>query len=267
MSVAGAAAAPEPSSILIKAFELLRSFSPERRMMSLTEIARASGLPKSTVHRLLDRLVDLDAVERHSEGYCVSLQMSQLGALTPAGHGRDTALPHLAWLHRATRCNVRYGVLRALEVVYLERMILNAHEHESTVGSRLPANCTAIGKALLAWADRGALAAELRRTILPAMTPLSHTAPGRLLAELDEIRRDGLAHERDEAQTGWSCVGAPIVVKGHAVAAISLQHPTRQRIDRNVEDAVRVTATRISLEFAAALADESRERYFPYASV
>jgi DNA-binding IclR family transcriptional regulator len=267
MSVASAAPVAESSSILIKAFDLLRSFSAERRMMSLTEIARVSGLPKSTVHRLLDRLVDLDAVERHPEGYCVSLRLSQLGALTPAAHGRDTALPHLAGLHRATRCTVRYGVLRTLEVVYLERLALTTHEQESAVGSRLPANCTAIGKALLAWADRDALAAVLRSTTLSAMTPSSHTAPGPLLAELDAIHRDGLAHERDEAQPGWSCVGAPIVVKGQAVAAISLQYPTHRPIERKVVDAVRVTATRISREFAAALADESRERYFPYASL
>jgi DNA-binding IclR family transcriptional regulator len=266
MSAAGAESAVESSSILIKAFDLLRSFSPERRMMSLTEIARASGLPKSTVHRLLERLVDLDAVERHPEGYCVSLRLSHLGALTPAGHGRDTALPHLAWLHRATRCTVRYAVLRTLEVVYLERLALNALEHESAVGARLPATCTAIGKAMLAWADRDALEVELRRSPLPALTASSHTAVGPLLAELHEIRRDGLAHEHDEAQAGWSCIGAPIVVKGQAVAAISLQYPTRQPIERRTQDAVRVTAMRISREFTAALSDEGRERYFPYAS-
>jgi DNA-binding IclR family transcriptional regulator len=131
----------------------------------------------------------------------------------------------------------------------------------------LPANCTAIGKALLAWEDRAVLEAQLRRTSLVAMTPGSHTAPGALLAELDQIRRDGVAHERNEAQLGWSCVGAPVVVKSHAVAAISLQYPSRQPIDRKVEDAVRMTAARIAREFAGALADESRERYFPYASV
>jgi DNA-binding IclR family transcriptional regulator len=254
------------SSILIKAFDLLRSFSPEHRMMSLTEIARVSGLPKSTVHRLLERLVDLDVVERHPAGYCVSLRISQLGALTPAGDARDTAMPHLAWLHRATRCTVRFGVLRTLDVVYLERLALDVREHISAAGSRLPANCTAIGKALLAWEDRPELEIELGRTPLRTLTPLSNTMPGTLLAELDEIRREGLAHEQGEAQPGWSCVGAPIVVKGHAVAAISLQYPTRQPIAHTVEDAVRVTAARISREFAVALADENRERYFRYAS-
>jgi DNA-binding IclR family transcriptional regulator len=267
VGVAADAASAGTSSILIKAFDLLRSFTPERRMMSLTEIARTSGLPKSTVHRLLERLVDLDAVERHAEGYCVSLRISQLGALTPAGHSRDTALPHLAWLHRATRCTIRYGVLRTLDVVYLECMALKATEHVSAVGSRVPANCTAIGKALLAWQDRTALGSELRRAPLRALTPQSRTAPGPLLAELDNIRRDGLAHERDEAQIGWSCVAAPIVVKNHAVAAISLQYPTRTPIERKVEDAVRVTATRIGREFTDVLRDSSRERYFPYPSV
>ena len=54
----------EVASILNKAFDLLYAFNDNSRVMTLSELARASGLPKSTVHRLLARLVDLGALGR-----------------------------------------------------------------------------------------------------------------------------------------------------------------------------------------------------------
>jgi DNA-binding IclR family transcriptional regulator len=256
-----------PSSILAKAFDLLRAFTPEQPVMSLTEISRRSGLPKSTVHRLLERLLDLDAVERFPHGYCVSLALSQLGAITPAAGGRDAAMPYLAWLHRGTGHTARYAVLRSLEVVYLEELTRQRRgSQRSRVGSRLPATCTAIGKALLAWEDRTRLDQLLRQNPLPALTPRSGRSVDRLLGELGEVRADGLAHEQDEAELGWSCVGAPIVVDGFAVAAISLQYPSDAPLDSKVEDAVRAAATRIARDIRVGLRN-GNERQFPHPTV
>ena len=60
-------------SILSKAFDLLRAFNSGERVMTLSELSRASGLSKSTVHRLLARLIDLGAIEHHRAGYRVGL--------------------------------------------------------------------------------------------------------------------------------------------------------------------------------------------------
>jgi DNA-binding IclR family transcriptional regulator len=254
----------EPSSILLKAFNLLRAFRPDRRTMSLTEIARASGLPKSTVHRLIERLLELDAIERTADGYSVSLGFGQLGAITPAAGGRDAALPYLAWLHRGTGHTIHYAVLRELQVVYLEKL---ARRHSSAapsaIGARLPANCTAIGKALLSWEDPARLDGLLRRAPLPALTPNSITDPDVLIDQLRHVHADGLARERDEAGPGVSCVGAPIVVNGYAVGAISVSYSTTTPLEPQVEDAVRVAATRISRDFRSGLKD-GRERWFPF---
>src|SRR4051794_26790872 len=125
----------ESPSILSKAFELLRAFNSAERVMTLSELSRAAHLPKSTVHRLLARLVELDAVEHHGDGYKLSLGLMQLGATTPAASMRDLALPYLAGLHRWTGETVHFGVLRQFDVVYLEKLApANSPSELSRVG-------------------------------------------------------------------------------------------------------------------------------------
>ncbi len=127
--------------------------------MTLSELSRASGLPKSTVHRLLSRLVDLGAVEHHRSGYKIGMGLLQLGASTPAGYMRDLAMPHLTKLHQWTGQTVLMGALRDFDVVYLEKLAQrDSPASIVTIGSRLPANCTALGKALLAYENLDDLA-------------------------------------------------------------------------------------------------------------
>jgi len=111
-----------PSSILSKAFDLLRAFNSNERVMSLTELSEASGLAKSTVHRLLARLVELGAIEHHRGSYRIGIEVFRLGVTSLAASMRDTAISHLATLHRQTGRTVQLGVMRGHEVVFLERL-------------------------------------------------------------------------------------------------------------------------------------------------
>lgn len=258
----GGAQAPEPPSILNKAFDLLRAFNPHERVMTLSELARASDLPKSTVHRLLARLVDLGVVEHHRSGYKIGLGLLQLGAGTPAGYMRDIALPHLAQLHRWSSATVHFAVLRQFDVVYLEKLAGPGSRASLTnVGSRLPANCTAIGKAMLAYEDLEELA-DFLPSPLPGLTPRSITDVAQLIGELRKVRDEGIAREADEAQLGLACVAAPIVMNGFAVGAVSLGFHAELPPPRKVEEALRVTTMRIVAELDAGLA-QGREHWFP----
>ena len=107
-----------PSSILSKAFDLLRAFNSNERVMSLTELSEASGLAKSTVHRLLARLVELGAIEHHRGSYRIGIEVFRLGVTSLAASMRDTAISHLATLHRQTGRTVQLGVMRGHEVVF-----------------------------------------------------------------------------------------------------------------------------------------------------
>jgi DNA-binding IclR family transcriptional regulator len=257
------AASAEPPSILSKAFDLLRAFNPDERVMTLSELARASRLPKSTVHRLLARLIDLDAVEHHRGGYKLSLGLMQLGATTPAANMRDLALPHLASLHHWAGETVHLGVLRRFDVVYLEKLARpDSPASISGVGVRLPANCTAIGKALLAWEDLDDLA-DFLPSPMPKLTPWSIGDVDQLLKELREIRVYGLAAERNQAQHGLACEAAPIIVNGFAVGALSVSYRAEKALNRAVTSSLRETATRIARDVRTGLAN-GRAHWFPY---
>jgi DNA-binding IclR family transcriptional regulator len=253
---------PEPPSILSKAFDLLRAFNPNERVMTLSELSRASGLPKSTVHRLIARLIDLDAIEQHRSGYKLGLGLLELGATTPAASMRDLAMPYLAALHRWSGQTVHLAVLRRYDVVYLEKLARpDGPVSMSRVGARLPANCTAIGKALLAWENLEDLEAFLPSP-MPMMTPHSITGVDELVAELRTVRATGFAHERNETQLGLACVATPIVVHEFAVGAISVAHDAEADAGPKVEHALRDTAARVAKEIREGLTT-SRAHWFP----
>ncbi|MET8427898.1 IclR family transcriptional regulator [Nocardia sp. NPDC004860] len=252
----------EPPSILSKAFDLLRAFNPHTRVMTLSELSRASGLPKSTVHRLLARLVDLGAVEHHRAGYKIGLAMLQLGSSTPAGYMRDLAMPHLTTLHRWSGLTVHMAVLRQYDVVYLEKLALSDSPSSITaIGARLPAHCTALGKALLAHENFDDLADFLPRP-LPMMTPNSIADVEVLIEQLRQIRAEGVARESEEAQPGLACIAAPICMNGFAVGAISVGFPAALSVPPNLAGALRTTAAQIGREVDAGLA-RGRESWFP----
>jgi DNA-binding IclR family transcriptional regulator len=254
--------AAETPSILTKAFDLLRAFNPHERVMTLSELSRASGLPKSTVHRLLARLIELNAVEPHRSGYKLGLGLLQLGSTTPAGYMRELAMPYLAHLHRWSGQTVNLAVLRQFDVVYLEKLATkDSRATISSVGARLPANCTAIGKALLAWEDLDDLA-DFLPSPLPRMTPSSVTDVPTLVAQLRRVRDEGLARESEEAQLGLSCIAAPVLLHGFAVGAVSVGFPVDAPLPTGVEAALRTTTSHIATDIREGLA-QGREHWFP----
>jgi DNA-binding IclR family transcriptional regulator len=245
----------EAPSILSKAFDILRAFNSVERVMTLSELARAANLPKSTVHRLLARLIEQGAVEHHRAGYRLGLGLLQLAANTPVAHIRGIAMPYLASLHRWTGETVSFGVLRGSEVVLLERISRHGTSDPlSAIGSRLPAHCTALGKSLLAHEDLDQLRANLPAT-LPVLTTSSVSDPDELIAELRTVRADGLARQRDETQLGVSCVAAPIVINYFAVAALSVVAPAGTAGDPRVDSALRDIAQKIAQDARRDLAN------------
>jgi DNA-binding IclR family transcriptional regulator len=251
-----------PPSILSKAFEVLRAFNSNQRVLTLTELAQASGLAKSTVHRLLARLTELGAVEHHRGSYKIGIEIFRLGVTSPAASMRDAAISHLAALHRQTNQTVQLAVLRQHEVIILERLSVETVPSPLFgVGGRLPANCTALGKAMLAHENPGDLRPFLP-TPMPRMTAASITDLSTLLAQLSEVRRSGIARQRGEAQPGLACTAVPVIVNGFAVGAISISHKGAAGLEKNHDVALRETATSVSRETHERLV-QGRMHWFP----
>ncbi|MFJ3709586.1 MULTISPECIES: IclR family transcriptional regulator [unclassified Streptomyces] len=233
MPALAATAERSPLSLLEKAARVLSTFAGPEPRLSLTEVVRRSGLPRSSTHRILDQLVQLRWLDRDGRDYRLGMGMLELGAL--ASHHnrlRRAALPHLHALHETTGHVVHLAVLDAGEVVCLERIGgSDDAQLPPRVGARMPAYCTAAGKAMLAFGTQadvtGVLAGEL-----PARTPRTVVRPAVLRSELAATRERGIAYDREESWRGVCCVAAPLRGAGRAVAAISV---TRRSSHQGVE--------------------------------
>jgi DNA-binding IclR family transcriptional regulator len=214
-------------SVLWKAFDVLGAFSQSRRSLTLSEISRGSGLPKSTVHRILTMLLEVKAVERVGPRYRMGLTIFAMGTCSAEVALRDAALPYLERLRRATGQTVHLAVLDSADVVYIEKLVsASSPPTPAIVGGRLPAHATGIGKALLAFSPDGARLPGKLDGMLPARTTATMTRPAALRQCLREVREKGVATDRGEAASGLACVAAPVIINSRPVAAISLAFPT-----------------------------------------
>jgi IclR family transcriptional regulator, acetate operon repressor len=222
------------NSVVGRAFRLLDAFAegpagparPPRLTLApeltLTQLARRTGVPKGSLHRLLGQLVALDAVERWGNSYRLSLHMIELAGLSPLGQLRETALPFMIDLHKDTHQTIHLGVLRGTDIVYVDRI----HGHRSVncptrVGGRMPAYCTGLGKSMLAFAEPQTIE-QVMAGGLKRRTPYTIVAPGLLARDLDRAANTGAAFDREETVLGLACVAAPVLIGGKPVAAISL---------------------------------------------
>ncbi|GLY47869.1 IclR family transcriptional regulator [Lentzea sp. NBRC 102530] len=168
----------------------------------MTDIARVTGLPQSTVHHLLPTTM-VDAVER--------------------------ARPALHALRRSTGCTVHLAVLLGDELVHVDE-VEKPYRTAWRLGTSLPAHGTAIGKAVLASFSPAELDAHLTRTGLPARTPHTITSAPRLRAQLTRVRRSGFALDDEENEVGVRCVGAAVrdhsgaVIGGLSASSPALEH-------------------------------------------
>lgn len=174
---------------------VLGAFGPASRALSLSDIARRSGLSLSTAHRLVHELWSWGALERDADGrYSIGVRLVELAALAPRGLAlREAAFPALDELHHRTRGNVHLGVLDGAEVVYVEVIRACAtHPTNCRIGDRWPVHVPVTGLVLLAYADRCFQEEVLRQPLAP-FGPLTVTDPAELRRRLAQVRHSGFA--------------------------------------------------------------------------
>jgi DNA-binding IclR family transcriptional regulator len=225
-----------PSAVIDRISLVLDAFDGPGRL-TLAQIVRRTGLPRSSAHRMLERLVQLRWLRRSGRDYELGMRLVELGSL--AVHQDRlvrAASPLLGELHRATGLVVHLVVVDGPDVVYLEK--IGDRTIPTRVGGRQPAHCTAVGKAILAYCDQDAeLDLQTRKT------KYSISSSSQLAIELAKVRAHGVAFEREESLLGFGCVAAPIGSPGEAVAAVSVCGPmNRMMFDQRLAAPVRMTA-------------------------
>lgn len=241
-------------AVVHKAFTVLEAWRRRDEVLGVSELARRTGLPKSTSHRLLGILETAGVVERVTGGHRLGDRLhgfsTILSADSPPGL-REVSLPFLQDLYELSHETIHLATLDGGDVYCVDK--LYGHRRSplaSRAGGFLPAHSTALGKVLLAYADpatqRRALAGPLRE-----YTAATVTQPLRLAGELRATRLRGLAFDRAETHPDVTCVAAPVLdARGRAVAAISISGVSRRFDPSSVVDSLRRTARALSVAFA-----------------
>jgi DNA-binding IclR family transcriptional regulator len=219
-----------------KAFEILTALPAGGQFVGVSELARSMRLSKSTVFRLLTTMERNGFVEREDGRYRLGRRLHDIGAQVyepQPGNLHELLSPIMAVLYERSRETVHLGVLRDSEVVLLGRLHgRRTTPHALRLGSRFPAHCSAMGKALLAH-DPDAVDSLLDRGLV-ARTPRSIVAPRRFRAELHHARQTGIASSDQEARPNLSCVA--IALRDTArrpVAALSISGPSQGFVARH----------------------------------
>ncbi len=196
----------------------------------VSEIAARTGLPKSTVARMLATLVEIGAVEQSEllGVYGLGDVLIDLAAAASPGRNLVTlARPALEELAEQTGEAAGLSMLDGTEVYYLDQV---DSDHEVQVrdwtGESIAAHVVPSGMVLLAYADE-AVVDEVLDAPLPAMTSHTLTDPAALRARLDLVRESGFAWGLEEMSDGLNSVAGPIVNPwGTVIAAVHVHGPS-----------------------------------------
>jgi IclR family KDG regulon transcriptional repressor len=226
-----------PVGVVGKVLRVLEALDRSPTGMLLREIAQETGLNKSTAYRFLAHLENENYLFRDDGGaYIVGPKLARLGSGI-AYHAtlRKVSRPVLTSISRSTRETVNLGVLDRHEVLYLDVMESpHTFRMVSKPGMHRPLNCTALGKAMLAFIPE-----EEREEIFSILTFerfTPHTIPNltRLQKDLRRVAQRGYAVDDQETELGACCAAAPIFDgAGNVAAAVSVSGPvTRLGRDR-----------------------------------
>lgn len=227
---------------------ILQAFTADDTTVPLAELVTRTGLPRSTVHRMLGDLVEVRLLERSGRGYRLSGTLFELGMRATAERSLiEVASPFLQDLYDRTRQTTHLGVREGLDVVYVFKVVGTGQATSpSMIGGRLPLTCTAIGKAILAFSAPD-LAEEVIAQGLPRRTAHSIQSPAVLRAQLERALVEGVTYEAEESALGLTCVAAPVLgPDDRAVAAISATGPLHGFQPEKHAAQVRAAAARVA---------------------
>jgi IclR family pca regulon transcriptional regulator len=245
---------------LARGLEVLALFGFERPSLSLTEIVASTQLSKSTAFRMVSTLEALGYLERDPETRCYrpGLKVLQLGfAALNCLEAAQIAQPYLKALSEACGETTNMSIRDGAEIVYVARhatqQIISVNLQR---GSRLPVYCTSMGKAQLIDLSRAELVALLGEGPYPKKGPNTLTRLDDLVADLNQVRRQGYAVNDEELAAGLRSVAAPIRgAEGQVIGAINISVPgariAREELEARLASRVVEAARRISSALGA----------------
>ncbi len=225
-------------SSLGKGLQILELLA-EKHALTVSEAARHLDTNRAGSHRFLATLRELGYVEKdEEERYRLTFRLVELGMKVVNRHEiLRIARPYLLELSGAFNETVNLGHFDRGDVLHLDKIdskeILRM---DSEIGSRAPAYCTALGKAVLAFLTEEELADYLKNVKLKPHGPNTITSRRRLRSEIEQIRNRGYAVDDEELAAGLRCVSAPVFDHtDRAFYAVSVSGPAMRMTPERIK--------------------------------
>lgn len=221
------------------ALDILESFTKTADELGVTELSKRLGLHKNNVFRLLATLEHRGYIEQNSstENYRLGPKTLQLGAtFIEQRECRRQARPVLESLMAASGETAVVAVLRANKVIYMDSVETDKTVRAvSRIGAMLPAHCTAVGKAQLAFLPPAEIERLYPENNLPGLTGKSIRTRDALLAELKAAREKGYALENEECDLDVRSIAVPVRdFSRNVVAAVGIVAPAHRLPDEKL---------------------------------
>jgi IclR family pca regulon transcriptional regulator len=216
---------------LAKGLAVLGAFGRERPTMTLSEAASVADLSRATARRVLRTLTQLGYVEQDGRSFALSPQILDLGfAYLSTQSWIDRALPLMRELSERLGESCTAAILQGNDIVYVGRVparrIMSA---ALSVGSRLPALHTALGRIMFGYLDDAEIWRRLKSQRIEAYTPQTITDLQALFDRIRSDRAQRFSIVDEELERGLRALAVPVLDRsGQAVGAINLStHSTR----------------------------------------
>ena len=221
---------------LQRGLEVIRAFDADAPELTLSDVARRTGLSRAAARRFLLTLAELGYVRSDGRHFSLSPRVLELGyAYLSSLSLPEVAEPHLEALVAEVRESSSMSVLDGDDIVYVARVPVSRIMTVSiNVGTRFPAYATSMGRVLLSGLADEALDAYLATVELERLSPKTLTSTATLRTELNRVRSQGWAMVDQELEEGLRSLAAPIRDRtGRTVAAVNLSaHASRLSIER-----------------------------------
>jgi DNA-binding IclR family transcriptional regulator len=257
-------------SVLARVVSVLETFDHDTPTQTVSHIARRSGLPVPTAHRIVAELVEMGLLERGVDRQVrIGVRLWEIASAAPRALGLlEAAMPFMEDLHIATRQHTQLYVLEGREALVIERLSArDAVVNFTRVGGRLPLHASSGGLVLLAHADADLQESFLSAT-LRAYTPFTPTEPAQVRRILAEIRDRGYVVCDGYIATDVMAVGVPVrSPEGDVIAALSVVVPAANARPMTHVHTLMVASRNISRALAQPWMRGRPPRFFPSAEI
>jgi IclR family pca regulon transcriptional regulator len=220
---------------LAKGLSVMRAFSAERSAMTLSEAASVTDLTRATARRILRTLTALGYVAQDGRHFSLTPRVLELGfGYLSSQSWVERALPLMKELSAGVQESCSAAILQGTDIIYVARVPTSRIMSVAvTVGSRLPAFHTSLGRAQLGFVEDGELWRRIMALRIEPYTTQTITEPQALFERIKADREQGFSIVDEELERGLRSIAVPVIDRGGvAVAGLNLS-TNSTRITRN----------------------------------